>query len=76
MSLVPTGRGGQMTYASKLQRGGRAQATTWPLQAGQALDVYFDGKSGAYQPGYYRGVIDTVTRPSNNFGIIRGIILA
>ena len=29
-----------------------------------SMDVYFDGKSGAYQPGYYRGVIDTVTRPS------------
>jgi len=55
-----------MTHDHKLQVqvGGRAAATTWPMQPGQALDVFFDGKDGAYQPGYYRGVIDTATTPS------------
>ena len=66
MALVPTGNGAQMTHDHKLQVqvGGRAAATTWPMQPGQALDVFFDGKDGAYQPGYYRGVIDTATTPS------------
>ena len=66
MALVPTGNGAQMTHDHKLQVqvGGRAAATTWPVQPGQALDVFFDGKDGAYQPGYYRGVIDTATTPS------------
>ena len=54
------------------QYGGRAAATTWPMQPGQALDVFFDGKDGAYQPGYFRGVIDTATTPSKT-GIQRSI---
>ena len=46
------------------QYGGRAAATTWPMESGQALDVFFDGKDSAYPAGYYRGVIDTATTPS------------
>ena len=41
--------------------GGLAAPTTWPLQSGQALDVYYSGsndpKDGIYDPGYYRGII-------------------
>ena len=66
MALVPTGNGAQMTHDHKLQVqvGGRAAATTWPMQPGQALDVFFDGKDGAYQPGYYRGIVDVAGAPS------------
>jgi hypothetical protein len=46
------------------QYGGRAAATTWPMESGQALDVFFDGKDGAYQPGYYRGIVDVAGAPS------------
>ena len=46
------------------QHGGRAAPTTWPVRPGQALDVYFDGKDGGYNAGYYRGTIDTATAPS------------
>jgi hypothetical protein len=46
------------------QRGGRAAPTTWPVRPGQALDVYFDGKEGGYDAGYYRGTVDTATAPS------------
>jgi hypothetical protein len=69
MSLRPTGLGAQMTYLpvdtdSRVQVGGRAQATTWPVRPGQGLRVYFDGKDGAYDPGYYFGTVDTATTPS------------
>ena len=66
MALVPTGNGAQMTHDHKLQVqvGGRAAATTWPMESGQALDVFFDGKDGAYQPGYYRGIVDVAGAPS------------
>ena len=69
MSLRPTGLGAQMTYLPvdtdpRAQVGGRAQATTWPVRPGQGLRVYFDGKSGAYDPGYYFGTVDTATTPS------------
>ena len=46
------------------QVGGLAAATTWPLRSGQALDVFFDGKDGAYQPGYYRGIVDVANAPT------------
>ena len=26
--------------------------------------MYFDGKDGAYEPGYYFGTVDTATAPS------------
>ena len=48
--------------------GGLAAPTTWPLQSGQALDVYYSGsndpKDGIYDPGYYRGVIDRIWKPT------------
>ena len=31
---------------------------------GQALDVFFDGKDGAYQSGYYRGIVDVAGAPT------------
>ena len=43
---------------------GRVDATTWPVQPQQAIDIYFDGKDATYPAGYYRGVIDTATTPS------------
>ncbi len=66
--LRPTGLGAQMTYLpendDRGQVGGRLQATTWPIRSGQGLRVYFDGKDGAYEPGYYFGTVDTATLPS------------
>ena len=48
--------------------GGLAAPTTWPLQSGQALDVYYSGsndpKDGIYDPGDYRGVIDRIWKPT------------
>ena len=48
--------------------GGLAAPTTWPLQSGQALDVYYSGsndpKDGIYDLGYYRGVIDRIWKPT------------
>jgi hypothetical protein len=69
MTLRPTGLGAQMTYLPvdadpRAQVGGRAQATTWPVRPGQGMRVYFDGKGGAYDPGYYYGTVDTATAPS------------
>ena len=46
------------------QEGGRISATTWPVQPGQVIDVFFDGKQGAYESGYYRGIVDEATAPN------------
>ena len=46
------------------QYGGLAAVTTWPVRPGQALDVFFDGKDSAYQPGYYRGIVDVAGAPT------------
>ena len=48
--------------------GGLAAPTSWPLQRGQALDVWFnrgdDMNTGVFKPGYYRGIIDKVAAPT------------
>ena len=51
-------------FTGDVLEGGRVDATTWPVQPQQAIDIYFDGKDAAYPAGYYRGVIDTATTPS------------
>ena len=60
-SHVEAERGGSVM---REQTGGRVSATQWPLQPGNAIDIYFDGKDSAYPSGYYRGVVDTATQPS------------
>ena len=51
-------------FTGDVLEGGRVDATTWPVQPQQAIDIYFDGKDATYPAGYYRGVIDTATTPS------------
>ena len=50
------------------QVGGLAAATTWPLRSNQALDVFFDKSTdpavGVYPAGFYRGLVDTASKPS------------
>ena len=50
------------------QIGGLAAPTTWPMRAGQAIDVWFnqskDAADGLFSAGYYRGTIDKVSKPS------------
>ena len=48
--------------------GGRMDATTWPVQPNQALDVWFnkstDPEIGTWDAGYFRGVVDKASKPS------------
>jgi hypothetical protein len=50
------------------QIGGLAAPTTWPMRAGQAIDVWFnqskDAADGLFSAGYYRGTIDKVSKPT------------
>ena len=53
------------------QIGGLAAATRFPLQPGMALDVFFnkpESGAGTWKPGFYRGIIDTVTKPTRGVG--------
>ena len=55
-------------YISDVLEGGRVDATTWPVQPGQALDVWFNKSTdpgiGTWNAGYFRGVVDKVTKPT------------
>ena len=49
------------------QIGGLAAATRFPLQPGMAIDVFFnkpDSGAGTWKPGFYRGIVDTATKPT------------
>ena len=49
------------------QVGGLAAPTRFPLQPGMALDVFFnkpESGAGGWKPGYYRGIVDSVTKPT------------
>ena len=55
-------------FTGDVLEGGRVDATTWPVQPGQAIDVWFnkstDPDIGTWDAGYFRGVTDKVTKPS------------
>ena len=55
-------------YVGDVLEGGRVDATTWPVQPGQAIDVWFNKSTdpgiGTWDAGYFRGVVDKVTKPS------------
>ena len=49
------------------QIGGLAAATRFPLQPGMGLDVFFskpESGAGSWKPGFYRGIVDTATKPT------------
>lgn len=49
------------------QVGGRVSATSWPIQEGNAIDVYFPRTQNAkenFEAGYYRGIVDKVGAPT------------
>eukprot|EP01046_Picozoa_sp_COSAG06_P002458 COSAG06_NODE_87_length_24962_cov_107.553795_25_plen_207_part_00 len=53
-------------YVSDVLEGGRVDATTWPVQPGQAIDVWFnkstDPDIGTWDAGYYAAVHYDKTR--------------
>ena len=55
-------------FTGDVLEGGRMDATTWPVQPNQALDVWFnkstDPEIGTWDAGYFRGVVDKASKPS------------
>ena len=55
-------------FTGDILEGGRVDATTWPVQPNQALDVWFnkstDPDIGIWDAGYFRGIVDKASKPS------------
>ena len=55
-------------FTGDVLEGGRVDATTWPVQSGQAIDVWFnkstDPAVGTWDAGYFRGVVDKASQPT------------